>query len=101
MLRKCLYQASRRTSTGESPEAAPRYVERSEETVRSCKIPFLVLIVMLSAAGTAQAQLNGLHLKGDAGLDSGSQAPVERTRELFSIGTTPGLHPARRQYSHA
>jgi hypothetical protein len=40
--------------------------------VRSCKIPFLVLIVMLSAAGTAQAQLNGLHLKGDAGLDSGS-----------------------------
>jgi hypothetical protein len=43
--------------------------------VRSCKIPFLVLIVMLSAAGTAHAQLNGLHLKGDAGLDSGSQGP--------------------------
>ena len=33
------------------------------------------LVVMLSAVGTAHAQLNGLHLKGDAGLDSGSQAP--------------------------
>jgi hypothetical protein len=43
--------------------------------VRACKILFLVLIVMLSAAGTARAQLNGLHLKGDTGLDSGSQAP--------------------------
>jgi Putative MetA-pathway of phenol degradation len=30
---------------------------------------------MLSAVGTAHAQLNGLHLKGDAGLDSSSQAP--------------------------
>jgi len=30
---------------------------------------------MLSAVGTAHAQLNGLHLKGDAGLDSGSQVP--------------------------
>jgi hypothetical protein len=43
--------------------------------VRVCKILLLVLIVMLSAAGTAHGQLNGLHLKGDAGLDSGSQAP--------------------------
>ena len=43
--------------------------------MRACKIPFLVLVVMLSAVGTARAQLNGLHLKGDAGLDSGSQAP--------------------------
>ena len=44
--------------------------------MRFCKIPFWVLIVMLSAAGTAHAQFNGLHLKGDAGLDSGSQAPL-------------------------
>jgi hypothetical protein len=43
--------------------------------VRACKIPLLVLAVVLSAAGTAHAQLNGLHLKGDAGLGSGSQAP--------------------------
>ena len=43
--------------------------------MRACKIPFLVLIVMLSAGGKARAQFNGLHLKGDAGLDSGSQAP--------------------------
>lgn len=48
-------------------------MERSEETVRVCKIPFLVLIVMLSAAGTTRAQWNGFHLKGDVGLDSGSQ----------------------------
>jgi hypothetical protein len=32
-----------------------------------------VLIVMLSATGTARAQLNGLHVKEDVGLDSDSQ----------------------------
>ena len=41
----------------------------------ACAVSFYVLIFMLAAAGTAHAQLNGLHLKGDAGLDSGSQAP--------------------------
>jgi hypothetical protein len=51
--------------------------------VRACKIPFLVLIVMLSAAGTAHAQLNGVHLKGDAGLDSGSQpTPDSETQSV-------------------
>jgi len=43
--------------------------------VRICKISALVLLVMLSVASAARAQLNGLHVKGDAGLDSGSQAP--------------------------
>ena len=51
--------------------------------MRACKIPFLVLIVMLSAAGTAHAQLNGVHLKGDAGLDSGSQpTPDSETQSV-------------------
>jgi hypothetical protein len=43
--------------------------------VRVCKVSFLALFVMLSVASAADAQLNGLHLKGDAGLDSGTQAP--------------------------
>ena len=37
------------------------------------KIPFLVLIVMLSAADTTRAQLNGLHVNEDVRLDSASQ----------------------------
>jgi sirohydrochlorin ferrochelatase len=41
--------------------------------VRAYKIPLVVLIVMLSVAGAARAQLNELYLKGDAGLDSGAQ----------------------------
>jgi hypothetical protein len=44
-------------------------------TVKICKAFFLVLAVALSAANAAHAQFNGTHLKGDAGLDSGSQAP--------------------------
>ncbi len=42
---------------------------------RTSRASIFVLIALLAAAGTAQAQLNGLHIKGDAGLDSGSQAP--------------------------
>lgn len=34
-----------------------------------------VTIVMLAIAAAAHAQLSGLHIKGDAGLDSGTQAP--------------------------
>jgi len=36
---------------------------------------FLITIAMLAMATTAHAQLSGLHVKGDAGLDSGTQAP--------------------------
>ncbi|MCX6631633.1 MAG: transporter [Candidatus Solibacter sp.] len=46
-----------------------------KEKVRGCIVLCFVVVAMLAAAGTAHAQLNGLHLKGDAGLDSGSQAP--------------------------
>jgi hypothetical protein len=35
----------------------------------------ICLFLILSAARVTNAQLNGLHIKGDAGLDSGSQAP--------------------------
>jgi len=44
-------------------------------TVRICKTVILFVLVVLSAANAVDAQLNGTHLKGDAGLDSGSQAP--------------------------
>jgi hypothetical protein len=37
---------------------------------------YLLLAVFLLIEGSAYAQLNGDHLKGDMGLDSGSQAPV-------------------------
>ena len=43
--------------------------------MRACRIFFKVLLIMFFIAGAADAQLNGLHLKGDVGLDSGSQAP--------------------------
>jgi hypothetical protein len=43
--------------------------------VRLCKVFSVFLLVVLSAACAANAQLNGVHVKGDAGLDSGSQAP--------------------------
>jgi hypothetical protein len=36
---------------------------------------FFALLVMLAMAGMAHAQLNGLHIKGDVGLDAGSQPP--------------------------
>jgi hypothetical protein len=35
----------------------------------------LVVLVVLLVSGAASAQLNGLHLKGDVGLDAGSQTP--------------------------
>ena len=43
--------------------------------MKTFRISFIVLLVVLSAGGAANAQLNGLHLKGIAGLDSGSQTP--------------------------
>ena len=46
-----------------------------EERVRGCKSSLLILLILLVTAGTVHAQLNGLHIKGDAGLDSGTQAP--------------------------
>ena len=36
---------------------------------------FFVPIVMLAMAAAAHAQLSGLHVKGDAGLDSGTKRP--------------------------
>jgi hypothetical protein len=43
--------------------------------VRACKFFFAILLITLFGVGAADAQLNGLHMKGDVGLDSGSQAP--------------------------
>lgn len=42
--------------------------------MKACKIFFIALVVMLAAAGAANAQLNGVPSKGEVGLDSGSQA---------------------------
>jgi hypothetical protein len=42
---------------------------------RTCRNALFVLIALVAAAGAAHAQLNGLHIKGDAGLDAGTQAP--------------------------
>ena len=46
-----------------------------KERARVSKGWFFVLFLALVTAGAAHAQLNGLHIKGDAGLDSGTQAP--------------------------
>jgi hypothetical protein len=46
-----------------------------QRKARICRDSCLVLIVLLATAGVAHAQLNGLHIKGDFGLDAGSQAP--------------------------
>ena len=42
---------------------------------RLFRVSLLVPIVMLVMVVAAHAQLSGLHIKGDAGLDSGTQAP--------------------------
>ena len=66
--------------------------------MRACKIPFLLVIVMLSAAGMARAQLHGLHLKGDVGLDSGSQptpdSQTQSTDKTTSQKTSAGTDGA-------
>lgn len=43
--------------------------------MRLCRAFFVIMLAILSAVGAANAQLNGLHVKGIAGLDSGSQSP--------------------------
>ena len=46
-----------------------------KDNARFCRVSFLVPMIMLMMAAAAHAQLTGLHVKGDAGLDSGTQAP--------------------------
>jgi len=61
----------------------------SSEFKRIVRASFLVPIVILAMAAAAHAQLSGLHVKGDAGLDSGTQAPRVRTMGRLSTAMTP------------